>query len=163
MHLLSISALVELLIAFLHTMFQAISETTFSTSESSFTLEVVVVKATCLCWRWIKLGGTLAIPGTRWLLTIRRAWCKTCWRYSEQRIPIILANSVFLLVDQVPPLHEMLFQVLSDRPAQANGNITPSHAGILSTIQFILIRMVHLMEVHYARVVVVLTRKDNSS
>jgi hypothetical protein len=48
-----------------------------------------------------------------------------------------------------------------NRSGETYADISPAHARILRSIKFVVLPMDHILKVHDARVVVVLTRKDD--
>lgn len=51
-------------------------------------------------------------------------------------------------------------QILDTRPMQADRDIRPSHTGVLSSVELVLVRICYVAEVHYSCIIVVLAWED---
>jgi hypothetical protein len=72
-----------------------------------------------------------------------------------------LTDGILLPVDEVPSLSEVVFQVLNDRPFHGNADVGPSHPAVELTVELVGLPVLHVLEVHDASVVVVLSGEDN--
>lgn len=85
-----------------------------------------------------------------------------CTKASKLTVPCILTDLVFLIVDKVPSLNEMLMEILNDRTFETDANVRPSHSRILSSVKFVILPVRHVLEVHNTRIVVVLASKNDA-
>lgn len=60
----------------------------------------------------------------------------------ESLISLVLSDIVFFIVDEIPPIHEVMYQIADARSSQADRDVRPAHTTALCTVEFVLERVI---------------------
>ena len=66
------------------------------------------------------------------------------------------------MVDEVPALREVVFQVLDHRSFERNAHVRPAHTRVEFAIKLVVLPMLDIIEVHDPSIVIVLAWKYDS-
>ncbi len=80
---------------------------------------------------------------------------------ASQHQPVEAAVALVLVaLDEVPPQHEVLGDVVDAGPDHAHSHVVPGQAAVVGLAQLVLLPVLHVLEVHNAVVVEVLAGPD---